>query len=177
MFVIYFSKNIYDDESYFFLNSSLRPQRSGSFCEIFAKIPFGIYKTLFLLNIYWKVQLNNFLISLKYLKKVQSIFEVDLKDAKEMRNFNNKDNDRSQDQKPGDNMMKRPLTLDLNKKIVNNNNGPPILSTPDVNLCKLGSPELENFILNTDTLQTPTPSAIFPTAKVITYRTPFINNN
>lgn len=91
-----------------------------------------------------------------------------------MRNFNNKDNDRSQDQKPGDNMMKRPLTLDLNKKIVNNNNGPPILSTPDVNLCKLGSPELENFILNTDTLQTPTPSAIFPTAKVITYKTPFI---
>lgn len=84
-----------------------------------------------------------------------------------MRNFNNKDNDRSQEQNPGDSMMKRPLTLDLNKKVVNTNNGPPILSTPDVNLCKLGSPELENFILNTDTLQTPTPSAIFPTAKVI----------
>ena len=83
-----------------------------------------------------------------------------------MRNFNNKDNDRSQDPKQGDNMMKRPLTLDLNKKIINPNNGPPILSTPDVNLCKLGSPELENFILNTDTLQTPTPSAIFPTTKV-----------
>jgi len=83
-----------------------------------------------------------------------------------MRNFNNKDNDRSQDQKASDNMMKRPLTLDLNKKVVNNN-GPPILSTPDVNLCKLGSPELENFILNTDTLQTPTPSsAIFPTSKI-----------
>lgn len=79
-----------------------------------------------------------------------------------MRNFNNKDND-----KP-DNMMKRPLTLDLNKKIVNNN-GPPILSTPDVNLCKLGSPELENYILNTNTLDTPainTPSAIFPSSKV-----------
>lgn len=90
-----------------------------------------------------------------------------------MRNFNNKDNDR--DQKPNDNMMKRPLTLDLNKKIViNNSGGPPILSTPDVNLCKLGSPELENYILNTDTLQTPslqTPSGtgIFPqTAKVRT---------
>lgn len=67
---------------------------------------------------------------------------------------------------PNDNMMKRPLTLDLNKKIVNTNNGPPILSTPDVNLCKLGSPELENLILNTDTLQTPTPSAMFPSAKV-----------
>ncbi|CRL01667.1 CLUMA_CG014887, isoform A [Clunio marinus] len=80
-----------------------------------------------------------------------------------MRNFN-KDN--NNDTKPNDNMMKRPLTLDLNKKIVNSNGGPPILSTPDVNLCKLGSPELENFILNTDTLQTPTPSAIFPTAKI-----------
>ena len=88
------------------------------------------------------------------------------KDVDKMRNFNNKDNDR--ESKPNnDNMMKRPLTLDLNKKIVNtNNNGPPILSTPDVNLCKLGSPELENFILNTDTLQTPTPSAMFPSAKV-----------
>lgn len=80
-----------------------------------------------------------------------------------MRNFN-KDN--NSDSKPGDNMMKRPLTLDLNKKVVNNSGGPPILSTPDVNLCKLGSPELENYILNTDTLQTPTPSAIFPTTKV-----------
>lgn len=80
-----------------------------------------------------------------------------------MRNSYNKDNDR--DPKQNDNMMKRPLTLDLNKKPVNNN-GPPILSTPDVNLCKLGSPELENYILNTDTLQTPTPSAIFPSAKV-----------
>lgn len=80
-----------------------------------------------------------------------------------MRNFN-KDNNND---KPNDNMMKRPLTLDLNKKIVNNNNGPPILSTPDVNLCKLGSPELENYILNTNTLETPTPSAIFPSSKVI----------
>lgn len=82
-----------------------------------------------------------------------------------MRNLSNKDSER--DPKSNDNMMKRPLTLDLNKKIVNNNNQPPILSTPDVNLCKLGSPELENYILNTDTLQTPTPSGIFPTtAKV-----------
>jgi len=79
-----------------------------------------------------------------------------------MRNFN-KDNSSN---KPNDNIMKRPLTLDLNKKVVNNNSNPPILSTPDVNLCKLGSPELENYILNTDTLQTPTPSGMFPTAKV-----------
>lgn len=80
-----------------------------------------------------------------------------------MRNYN-KDN--NNDPKPGDNMMKRPLTLDLNKKIVINGGGPQVLSTPDVNLCKLGSPELENYILNTDTLQTPTPSTIFPTNKV-----------
>lgn len=88
-----------------------------------------------------------------------------------MRNFNNKDNS---DPKSNDNMMKRPLTLDLNKKIPHNNNGPPILSTPDVNLCNLGSPELEKFILNTDTLQTPTPSAIFPSAKVKLYLSKFI---
>lgn len=82
-----------------------------------------------------------------------------------MRNFNNKDNER--DPKPNESqLMKRPLTLDLNKKVVING-GPPVLSTPDVNLCKLGSPELESFMLNTETLQTPTPSGIFPTtAKV-----------
>ena len=85
----------------------------------------------------------------------------------EMRNFNNKDNERNP--KQNENMMKRPLTLDLNKKVAPSNNGPhQILSTPDVNLCNLGSPELEKYILNTDTLQTPTPSGIFPTtAKVM----------
>jgi transcription factor AP-1 len=84
-----------------------------------------------------------------------------------MRNLSNKNSER-EPKSSQDNMMKRPLTLDLNKKVVNNSNGPPILSTPDVNLCKLGSPELENFILNTDTLQTPTPSGIFPTTAKIT---------
>ena len=77
-----------------------------------------------------------------------------------MRNIN-KDN--GSNEKP-ENMMKRPLTLDLNKKISSNNGL--ILSTPDVNLCKLGSPELESFILNTNTLETPTPSAIFAPSKV-----------
>lgn len=79
-----------------------------------------------------------------------------------MRNLNNKDNT---DPKASGNIMKRPLTLDLNKKVATST-APPILSTPDVNLCKLGSPELENLILNTDTLQTPTPSGIFPTSRV-----------
>ena len=79
-----------------------------------------------------------------------------------MRNIN-KDN--GSNEKP-DNMMKRPLTLDLNKKI-SLTNGPPVLSTPDVNLCKLGSPELESYILNTNTLETPTPSStIFASSKV-----------
>lgn len=77
-----------------------------------------------------------------------------------MRNIN-KDN--GSNEKP-DNMMKRPLTLDLNKKI-SLTNGPPVLSTPDVNKC-LASPELESFILNTNTLETPTPSAIFASSKV-----------
>lgn len=84
-----------------------------------------------------------------------------------MRNIN-KDN--GSNEKP-DNMMKRPLTLDLNKKIPLTN-GPAVLSTPDVNLCKLGSPELESFMLNTNTLETPTPSAIFASSKVNKFEDP-----
>jgi hypothetical protein len=89
---------------------------------------------------------------------------------------NNKDNSAKPNSNDS-NIMKRPLTLDLNKKIVNNIQGPPILSTPDVNKFKLESPELESFILNTDALQTPTPSGIFPPSAVsilnlITFRMP-----
>lgn len=79
-----------------------------------------------------------------------------------------KDNSGQQQQKSNnENIMKRPLTLDLNKKAFGGNNEPPILSTPDVNKFKLESPELENYLLNGDTLQTPslqtpTPSGIFP---------------
>jgi len=85
-------------------------------------------------------------------------------------NFNGNDgkaNSNNNTNKPStsDGMMKRPLTLAINKSLHLGNSA--VLSTPDLNMCKLGSPELENFILNTDTLQTPTPSGIFPpTSKV-----------
>lgn len=83
---------------------------------------------------------------------------------------NTKENSGQQQKPNNDNEMKRPLTLDLNKKAFGGHSSdPPILSTPDVNKFKLESPELENYILNTDTLQTPslslttpTPSGIFP---------------
>lgn len=60
---------------------------------------------------------------------------------------------KTNDQKASDNLMKRPLTLDLNKKINNANSN--LLSTPDVDKLIIKSPELENYILNSDTLQTP----------------------
>lgn len=94
-----------------------------------------------------------------------------------MRNFNNSSENKATDSNKNDtnnrkissDTMKRPssLQIDLNKKFVHLGAGTAVLSTPDLNMCKLGSPELESFILNTDTLQTPTPSlqppTIFPT--------------
>lgn len=84
-------------------------------------------------------------------------------------NSNNKDN-KHNEQKSSEPIMKRPLTLDLNKKI---NSNALLLSTPDVEKMIIKSPELENFILNTETLQTPssmqTPSnsqAVFQPSKV-----------
>jgi len=84
-------------------------------------------------------------------------------------NSNNKDN-KHNEQKSSEPIMKRPLTLDLNKKI---NPNALLLSTPDVEKMIIKSPELENFILNTETLQTPssmqTPSnsqAAFQPSKV-----------
>jgi hypothetical protein len=92
-----------------------------------------------------------------------------------MRNFNNNPNnsnnkDNKQNEQKSSEPMKRPLTLDLNKKI---NSNALLLSTPDVEKMIIKSPELENFILNTETLQTPssmqTPSnsqAVFQPSKV-----------
>ncbi|CAO1387418.1 unnamed protein product [Diamesa hyperborea] len=93
-----------------------------------------------------------------------------------MRNLNHNENKASDSNKNVPNTrrtssdaIKRPssLQIDLNKKFVHLGAGQTVLSTPDLNMCKLGSPELESFILNTDTLQTPTPSLqpppIFPT--------------
>lgn len=73
------------------------------------------------------------------------------------------------------NSIKRPLTLDLNTK-------PPlkrlrlnpslttasVLSSPDINMLKMASPELEKFLISNATLQTPTPSSlVFPTKVII----------
>lgn len=74
------------------------------------------------------------------------------------------------------NGLKRPLTLDLNGKDLSNgqqptpkrfrfntsvNGGASVISTPDVELLKLASPELNKY-LNGSSLQTPTPNVMFP---------------
>lgn len=78
-----------------------------------------------------------------------------------MKNFNN----------PSDNKdkanLKRPLTLDLNKPPIAKQRfnqsltAAPVLSSPDMLMLKLGSPELTSMILSGDNLQTPTPN-LFP---------------
>jgi len=61
--------------------------------------------------------------------------------------------------------MKKHLTLDLNQKKNNltlplQTNG--VLLSPDLNMLKVGTPELENMILNQNLLHTPTPSLLMP---------------
>lgn len=95
-------------------------------------------------------------------------------------------------QRAGNN-LKRPISLDLNLAINNNNKGPAgnkklrlnqsvippaILNSPDLNMLKWGTPDLEKYILSSDPLQTPTPSLIFaanpigaPKVSTITYFT------
>lgn len=73
--------------------------------------------------------------------------------------------------------LKRPLTLDLNAKLsseggtnikrlrfTGNANGAPVpvLSTPDLQILKMASPELEKFMMDNNSLQTPTPSLLCP---------------
>lgn len=69
------------------------------------------------------------------------------------------------------NNLKRPLTLDLNGKQQTAKrsrfnpsvNAPSILNSPDLQMLKLASPELEKFMMANNTLQTPTPSLVYPT--------------
>ncbi|KAG4075352.1 hypothetical protein HA402_003143 [Bradysia odoriphaga] len=64
------------------------------------------------------------------------------------------------------NGLKRPLTLDLNGKqqtAKRSRFNPNVLSSPDLQMLKLASPELEKFIMANNTLQTPTPSLVYPT--------------
>lgn len=72
------------------------------------------------------------------------------------------------------NNIKRPISLDLNlatnnskqvagKKQRCNQSVIPqtVLNSPDINMLKWGTPDLEKYILSNDPLQTPTPSLIF----------------
>lgn len=73
------------------------------------------------------------------------------------------------------NNLKRPISLDLNLATNNNNKQtgnkklrlnqsvipPAILNSPDLNMLKWGTPDLEKYILSSDPLQTPTPSLMF----------------
>lgn len=69
------------------------------------------------------------------------------------------------------NNLKRPLTLDLNGKqqtmkrsrFNQSVNSVSVLNSPDLQMLKLASPELEKFIMANNTLQTPTPSLVYPT--------------
>ncbi|XP_017769928.1 PREDICTED: transcription factor jun-D isoform X2 [Nicrophorus vespilloides] len=55
-------------------------------------------------------------------------------------------------------VLKRPLTLDFSKhKMITPH---PVLSSPDLNMLKVGTPELEKIILNSGSMNTPTPSAV-----------------
>lgn len=70
------------------------------------------------------------------------------------------------------NKLKRSMTLDLNNGNMNPVKRPkfiaavsaaPVLSSPDIKKCNLGSPEIENLIQGGGVLNTPTPSQIlFP---------------
>lgn len=69
------------------------------------------------------------------------------------------------------NNLKRPISLDLNlaannnkqtgKKQRNQNMIPSMIGSPELNMLKWGTPDLEKFIMSNDPLQTPTPSLMF----------------
>merc|ERR1711992_377467 len=56
------------------------------------------------------------------------------------------------------------LTLDLNSASAKKNRVQNLLTSPDVQMLKLTSPELEKFLSQNPTLTTPTPSSFFPKA-------------
>jgi hypothetical protein len=63
------------------------------------------------------------------------------------------------------NRLKRNLTLDLHRPPAfkkSKLNQPPVLSSPDLHMLKLASPELERIIMQNGSLTTPTPSMLFP---------------
>lgn len=79
---------------------------------------------------------------------------------------------------PGNN-LKRPATLELNpgksRKARFNASvtAPPVLTSPDLQVLKLVSPELEKIIINNAALPTPTPSSILYPTKATTEQEQF----
>lgn len=75
------------------------------------------------------------------------------------------------------NGLKRPATLELNpgksRKARFNASvtAPPVLTSPDLQVLKLVSPELEKIIINNATMPTPTPTSILYPTKVCTANT------
>lgn len=72
---------------------------------------------------------------------------------------------------PG-NSLKRPATLELNSsksrkaRFNASVTAPPVITSPDLQVLKLVSPELEKIIINSAALPTPTPSSILYPTKV-----------
>lgn len=71
--------------------------------------------------------------------------------------------------------MKRPLTLDLGKdlhpaKRLRFNNNTSVISTPDLQMLKMVSPELEKFIMNGNPMATPTPGLTYQPKEVSSVR-------
>uniref|UniRef100_U5EWF0 Putative transcription factor ap-1 n=1 Tax=Corethrella appendiculata TaxID=1370023 RepID=U5EWF0_9DIPT len=82
-------------------------------------------------------------------------------------NNNNNNNNHANNNIKG---HKRPATLDLNinkdskKQRFNSSvNAAPVISSPDLQMLKLASPELEKIIMSSANLPTPTPSILYPT--------------
>ncbi|XP_001841754.2 transcription factor AP-1 [Culex quinquefasciatus] len=77
------------------------------------------------------------------------------------------------------NGLKRPATLELNpgkrrKPMYNASvTAPPVLTSPDLQVLKLVSPELEKIIINNAALPTPTPSSILYPTKATTEQEQF----
>lgn len=80
----------------------------------------------------------------------------------------------TQAQTSAGNSLKRPATLELNasksRKARFNASvtAPPVITSPDLQVLKLVSPELEKIIINSAALPTPTPSSILYPTKVST---------
>ncbi|XP_055610735.1 transcription factor Jra isoform X2 [Uranotaenia lowii] len=80
---------------------------------------------------------------------------------------------------PAGNSLKRPATLELNpgksRKARFNASvtAPPVLTSPDLQVLKLVSPELEKIITNNATLPTPTPSSLLYPIKATTEQEQF----